>query len=290
MCYDIKASLEAQKSRAERSGNLNAAAEIESLLHKYTPVARGHINGFEYPTLGLYTSQQPDHISLGRWGLIPHWFQGDPLDLKFNTLNARAESMFAKAAFAQAAEQFRGILMVDGFYEHQHRSTGIYPHFIYQKDQKPMALACICAPLTISSQNSSVENAHHHSDAYLDSSVRWFSFSIVTIKANALMSNIHNNPKLKEARMPLILTPEMETHWLEPVVENSEAFILSSARTGHEQSLSPAFTRRSQEVVLESHTVAPLRKKSGINAAADASAPFEYPELKQNWDLFSGLN
>ena len=302
MCYDIKASLEAQKSRVERSGNLNAAGEIEVLLRKHSPIARGHVNGFEHPILGLYTSQQPDEMSLGRWGLIPHWFQATPQDLKFNTLNARSESMFDKAAFAQAAEQHRGILMVDGFYEHQHRSTGIYPYFIYRKDQKPMALACICEPLTSRPQPLHERQSDQFFDSDIDSDIRWFSFSIVTIKANDLMSEIHNNPKLKQGRMPLILTPEMEEHWLEPVAKNSDAFTLSRFDGGPPQGLSEQFTQQSQEIELEAHTVASLGKKtrkvSGnralqhgtSNKIYDASAPFEYPELRKDWDLFSGLS
>jgi putative SOS response-associated peptidase YedK len=38
--------------------------------------------------------------------------------------------------------------------------------------------------------------------------------SIVTTKANPLMAKIHNNPKLSEARMPLILRDGAEDNWL----------------------------------------------------------------------------
>ena len=280
MCYDIKASLEAQKSRAQRSGNLDAAQEIEALLSRHTTLPQSHINGFNHPVLGIYTDELPGSISLGRWGLIPHWFPGPAQELKFNTLNARAESMFEKAAFAEAAERHRGILMIDGFYEHQHRSSGIYPHFIYRKDHKPMALACIFEPMP---------NDKHNDIA--------LSFSIVTIQANELMRGIHNNPRLKQARMPLILTPEMEEQWLLGEGQKSEVFISSGTRESKFQSLNEKFVRRSQEIVLDCHTVAPLRKNSikttkstDLKQGQDASAPFNYPELSQNWDLFSGLN
>ncbi|HBB48252.1 MAG TPA: hypothetical protein DCZ44_01315 [Flavobacteriaceae bacterium] len=300
MCYDIKASLEAQKSRAERSGNLDAAGEIETLLRQHTKLPRGHINGFEHPILGLYTSDQPDNMSLGRWGLIPYWFRGKAQELKFNTLNARSESMFEKAAFAQAAEQHRGILLIDGFYEHQHRSTGIYPHFIYRKDQRPMALACICAPIDFESHpldptqdpriNRGIEVApvDKLTAAPIQSSNYHFSFSIVTIAANALMSDIHNNPKIKQARMPLILTPEMEDQWLCPEPHQSGVFISEGTQGAALVGLSDNFVSRSQQISLEAHTVAPLRKKSSTEK--DASAPYQYPELEQGWDLFSGFN
>ena len=262
MCYDLKASLEAQKSRAQRSGNLNAIQDIETLLRKHTPLPKSHISGFSHPVLGLYTNECPDTISLGRWGLVPQWFQGPLEALKFNTLNARAESMFEKAAFAQASEQHRGLLFIDGFYEHQHRSWGVCPHFIYRKDQKPMALACICAPLP--------------SDG---TTPQMLSFSIVTIKANALMSDIHNNPKIKEARMPLILSHEMEAQWLALSDES-----LSSG-------LSEKFIEKSQDIALNAHSVAPLRKKAiNLPVDYDASEPFDYSKSENTWDLFSGLN
>ena len=43
------------------------------------------------------------------------------------------------------------------------------------------------------------------------------SFSVVTTKANALMSKIHNNPKLPEPRMPLILHEGKEDEWLQKI-------------------------------------------------------------------------
>ena len=42
------------------------------------------------------------------------------------------------------------------------------------------------------------------------------SFTLVTTMANELMAKIHNNPKLKEARMPLILDQDDEEDWLNP--------------------------------------------------------------------------
>lgn len=293
MCYDIKASLEAQKSRAVRSGNLNAVQEIERLLQHHTKLPQTHLNGFNHPVLGLYTNESNGSLSLGRWGLVPHWFAGAPEALKFNTLNARSESMFDKAAFAQAAEQYRGILMIDGFYEHQHRSSGIYPYFIYRKDHEPMAVACIYEPMPHDDDLGSTQlGALNTKKPPLS-----LSFSIVTIAANTLMSGIHNNPKLKQARMPLILTPEMEDLWLLPELHKSEAFTTSTSHILPHKGLNEKFVRQSQEIELDCHTVAPLRTKSGKIGQGngsmptnDASLPFEYPELGQEWDLFSGLN
>ena len=42
------------------------------------------------------------------------------------------------------------------------------------------------------------------------------TFTIVTTKGNSLLERIHNNPKLKGPRMPLILDTEMENRWIDP--------------------------------------------------------------------------
>jgi len=41
--------------------------------------------------------------------------------------------------------------------------------------------------------------------------------SIVTTRGNDLLKDIHNNPKLAEPRMPLILSKENEMDWLKPI-------------------------------------------------------------------------
>ena len=43
------------------------------------------------------------------------------------------------------------------------------------------------------------------------------SFTIVTTEGNELLKKIHNNPKLKGPRMPLILSDETADHWLKPI-------------------------------------------------------------------------
>ena len=46
------------------------------------------------------------------------------------------------------------------------------------------------------------------------------SFSIITTKANQLMQKIHNNPKLPEGRMPVIINNEEEDQWLKAENKN----------------------------------------------------------------------
>ncbi|MFT7188209.1 MAG: hypothetical protein ACI9AV_001470 [Sediminicola sp.] len=54
MCYDIKASLEAQLSRAKRSGDQKAMEEIQEELILLTDLPLNHASGFNHPNSYLY--------------------------------------------------------------------------------------------------------------------------------------------------------------------------------------------------------------------------------------------
>ena len=62
MCYDIKASLEAQLNRARRSGDLQAMEEIRERLVPLTDLPLYHSSGFNHPELLtkllIYTDRQ----------------------------------------------------------------------------------------------------------------------------------------------------------------------------------------------------------------------------------------
>ncbi|HET8860008.1 SOS response-associated peptidase [Marivirga sp.] len=164
-----------------------------------------HITGFEHPKLPVITNQNPDEFNLFQWGLIPSWSKNEQQahDIHHKTINARGESMFEKPAFRKAAHNNRCIIMVDGFFEHHHKQNQLVPHYISLKDKNPISLAGIWEEW---------ENP--------DNGNRISTVSIVTTKANPLMAKIHNNPKLKEARMPLILPEELESEWLMEMKDN----------------------------------------------------------------------
>ena len=206
MCYDIKASYEAQLKRAKRKGDLSAIEEIMERLIPLTDLPLYHVSGFSHPDLLIYTNRSPEFPEIATWGLIPHWVV-DSIQLKKlwnNTINARGETIFEKPSFKESANNYRCLIFVDGFYEHHHYNNKTYPFFIQRKDEKPMALAGLW---------SEWNNP--------DTKGQLITFSIVTAKANSMLAKIHNNPKIKGPRMPLILTEEEEDGWLNPI--NSEA-------------------------------------------------------------------
>lgn len=253
MCYDIKASLEAQLNRARRRGDLIAIAEIEEKLIPYTNLPIHHASGFSHPELLIYTDRSPEFPEVATWGLVPHWVRDQEQLKKLwnNTLNARGETIFEKPAFRDAAKHNRCIIYIDGFYEHHHFNGNAYPFLIQKNDHTPIALGGLWSEWTNPVTGGQVK-----------------TFSIVTTKGNPMMAKIHNNPKLRGPRMPLILPEELEDRWLDPI--NDELDIQQI------QELVQSFP----ESELQAHTVRKLRGKSYIGNVEEISKPYSYEELE----------
>lgn len=137
MCYDIKASYEAQLKRAKRKDDLARIEEINELLIPMTDLPLHHASGFSHPELLIYTNESPEFPTVANWGLIPHWVKDEEQQKKIwnNTLNARGETIFEKPSFRDAAEHKKCIIYIDGFYEHHHFKKKYLPLLCDQKKQ-----------------------------------------------------------------------------------------------------------------------------------------------------------
>ncbi|WP_439152077.1 SOS response-associated peptidase [Winogradskyella sp.] len=253
MCYDIKASLEAQLKRAKHKGDLGAIDEIREKLIPFTDLPLHHASGFSHPELLIYTDRQPEYPEVATWGLVPHWVKDEIQIKKFwnNTLNARGESIFEKPSFRDAAEHHRCIIYVDGFYEHHHFNNNSYPFYIYRKDNEPLALAGLYSEWTNPETGGKLN-----------------TFSIVTTEGNALLKKVHNNPKLQGPRMPLILSESSKESWLNPIENDKDKMRI--------QQLITSFP----EDKLDFHTVSKLRGKSYKGNVEDISNEVIYEELE----------
>ena len=252
MCYDIKASLEAQLHRARRRADAQAVEEIIEKLAPLTDLPIYHTSGFSHPDLLIYTDRSPQFPEVATWGLVPHWVR-DEEQLKKqwnNTLNARGETIFEKPSFRTAAKNNRCIVYVDGFYEHHHFNGNTYPFFVYRKIGQPMALAGLWS-----------EWRNPESGGILN------TFSLVTTTGNALMAKIHNNPKLKGPRMPVILPTELEDKWLAPIEDELDIKQIQN------------LIREYPQDELTAHTVAKLRGKEYPGNVAEISDKVNYEEL-----------
>ena len=253
MCYDIKASLEAQLNRARRENDYQAIQEIIEKLAPLTDLPIYHCSGFSHPELLIYTNRSPQFPEVATWGLVPHWVHNKEQLKKLwnNTLNARGETIFDKPSFRTAAENNRCIIYLDGFYEHHHFESKTFPFFIHRKDNEPLALAGLWS-----------EWENPETGGFLN------TFTIVTTKGNTLLAKINNNPKLKEPRMPLILPKELENDWLHPINDDLDRKAIKELIQSY-----PADE-------LEAYPVTRLRGKEYIGNVKEVSDRFEYEDLQ----------
>jgi len=135
--------------------------------------------------------------------------------------------------------------VVDGFYEHHHFKGKAYPFFIQNKNREPITLGGLWEEWVNKDTGEIVK-----------------SFTIVTTKANELMTKIHNNPKLPEARMPLILNNEDVETWL-----------------GTDTAKVKALLKPNSEIFLEAYTVQKIRGKDSLGNTPEAVEKYDYEEL-----------
>lgn len=79
------------------------------------------VNGFQHPQMQVITNDNPELISLAKWGLIPSWIKSTEAAKKIikNTLNAKSETIFEKSSFQESIKHKRCLVFCSGFYEWQ---------------------------------------------------------------------------------------------------------------------------------------------------------------------------
>jgi putative SOS response-associated peptidase YedK len=130
-----------------------------------------------------------------RWGLIPSWAKDESIGNRM--INARAETLAEKPAFRAALKKRRCLIPADGFYEWQKLGRVKQPVRIVLKSKQPFGFAGLWEQW--------ISRAGE----------RILSCTIVTTAANELLKPVHD-------RMPVILTREAETVWLDPSVQGPE--------------------------------------------------------------------
>jgi putative SOS response-associated peptidase YedK len=164
--------------------------ESESFEPKY------YFSAFENPKLPVITASDPNVIKTMEWGLVPFWTKNpdQAKELKFNTLNAKAETLAEKPSFRHTLQSQRCLIICHGFFEWQHRGKEKIPHYIKLKDNQPFAFAGV-----YDIWKNVADNSDH------------IGFSLITCPANPLMEKIHNSKK----RMPVILSKDNEEAWID---------------------------------------------------------------------------
>jgi len=253
MCYDIKTSLEKQLKKALIDGKINDFKKITEKLRTFSKdeITLYHASGFDHPQMFIYTQDNLKTPTLATWGLIPEW-SIDKESIWNKTLNARGESIFKKPSFRDSAVRKRCIIFLEGFYEHHHKAGKVFPYFIQMKDKDLFAVAGLWSEW-INELGEVLK-----------------TFSIVTTSANVLMAEIHNNPKLSEPRMPLILEEKEQQLWLNKELnQNAVANLMKPLEEGF----------------LVAHTVAPIRGSQIIGNLPNATDEYKYSVLESGEQL-----
>jgi len=248
MCYEVRSLTLAKLKYAQRyGGDILEIRKLEDLLQRLSPLY--YASGFDHPDLPVITNEHPHEIRMLNWGLIPAWAKGaaDVVKIQNQTLNARSETIFEKPAFKEAVVRRRCLVIIDGFYEHYHKNGKTFPHHIMLKNGEPMCLAGVW-------------------DTWRGEGLERTTFSIVTTRANPLMTRIHNNPKTSEGpRMPVILPRDKEKLWLTLDGTNPDAL----------KELMVPYDERE----MEAYTVPRLKGKQAVGNTEAAVSHHDYPEL-----------
>ena len=139
------------------------------------------------PVATIISRDGARHMGPMRWGFVPHWYKRDndgPL-----LINARAETIATKPAFADAARKRRCLIPASGFYEWTKDAAGArLPWYIRPTQGEFLAFAGIW-------------------QVWEQGDQRLVTCAIVTCAANTQMAQIHH-------RMPVILSQDDWPLWL----------------------------------------------------------------------------
>lgn len=168
------------------------------------------VKGFDFPLMPVISNNQPEAIQLFRWGFVPQHFSSDEKSKEFlkryNTLNAKAETIFESRLYSEAIQKQRCLVLCSGFFEWRHKNpgkknSGKYPFYVSLKDDGMFVFGGVWEKFT---DQATGEIIH--------------TYSIITTPANELMEIVHNNKK----RMPLIIEPEKALSWLDSNLSENE--------------------------------------------------------------------
>jgi len=132
---------------------------------------------------------QSYRVGLIKWGFIPHDAKDD--NMGFQMINAKSETLLEKMAFKDSFKTKRCVILADGFYEWLKENQKKLPMRILMKDERIFPMAGLWSSYTTAEGE------------------KIYTTTIITTKANTIVSNIHE-------RMPVILDRKAEKLWLNP--------------------------------------------------------------------------
>ncbi|HKJ13165.1 MAG TPA: SOS response-associated peptidase [Ornithinimicrobium sp.] len=159
-------------------------------------------------------------LRLLSWGLVPPWSTDTTGSVRM--INARAETLLSKPAFAKAARSRRCLVPATGWYEWQASpvATGRngkprkQPFFLTRSDDTPLALAGVYEFWKVPSDEA--PSHLHGTSTERSPAPAWLvTFAIVTTAAEAGLDRIHS-------RQPVVLDEDRWRDWLDPGLEDAD--------------------------------------------------------------------
>lgn len=184
------------KTEKELEERFNATFYSDE-LERYNPLP--NFNVAPTHVMPVLKNTDPQHFKPLRWGLIPFWAKDFRIGYKM--INARIETVMDKPAFKHALQKRRCIVPFDGFYEWKKIGKEKQPYRIVTTNTEIFTIAGLWE--TWKSPDGEIIE----------------SFTLITQPPNKLMETIHD-------RMPALLLPEEERHWLDPELSPKEALSL----------------------------------------------------------------
>jgi len=133
-----------------------------------------------------------------RWGLVPSWSRDPAIGARL--INARGETVAEKPSFRAAFKQRRCLIIANGFYEWQRRTTGKTPMYISLKGEIPFGFAGLFETWR-SPEGEKLRTC-----------------TIITTDANELIRPIHD-------RMPVIIPAGQVPRWLDPSMADTTRLV-----------------------------------------------------------------
>lgn len=189
-----------------RSSLTKTEKEIEQRFHatfyseeleRYNPLPNYNVAPTQYHP--VITDEDPEHLHLYKWGLIPFWSKDAKSGYKM--INAKLETLEEKPTFRNLVKSRRCLVPMDGFYEWMHKEGRKIPYRICTKDQEIFAAAGLWEIWKDPSGNE----------------IR--TFTIITCPANDAIQPLHD-------RMPAILSRDHEKLWISRDISGHEALQL----------------------------------------------------------------
>lgn len=188
MCYETTLSKKQKKIEKRYRVNFAIDGEYEPYFHR---------TGFTHPNLQIIKIDEPQHVYPSSWGFVPDWGLDDitAFRKKYNTLNAKSESLLTSGTYKNSAREKRCLILADGFFEPHKEGKVSIPNFCYipTKDFKDGRDLFLFAGI------------------YSEIDTTLFTCSIITTEANDFFAEIHNVKK----RMPLVLDEHLIDTWFD---------------------------------------------------------------------------